>query len=212
MNFIPFDPDVEVMRRRRRLPHWFQSGRTYYVTFRLADSLPQSKRDAIRMEREEWITARGVAKLEDLSDDDRIRFRHRFTEKVEALLDNGYGECQLRDRANAGIVGDSLKFFDGERYELDAFVVMPNHVHLLVCPIVPCLLAEILQSWKRHSAREINRREGRTGKALWLDENFDHVVRSGRQLDYLRGYIEQNPGEAGLRCGEFLVGRGGADL
>ena len=212
MNFIPFDLDVEVRRTRRRLPHWFQNGCTYYVTFRLADSLPRAKRDGIKKEREEWLTARGVNRMEELSDEDRRRYRHFFTEKIEVLLDNGYGACQLRDPDNAGIVGDALKFFDGERYELDAFVVMPNHVHLLVCPTAPVQLSEILGSWKRHSAREINRREERTGRPLWLDENFDHVVRSGRQLECLRGYIEQNPVVAGLREGEFLVGRGGADL
>jgi len=79
-----------------------------------------------------------------------------------------------------------------ERFrELDAFVVMPNHVHLLVCPVKPFTLPKILQSWKRHAAREINRRMGRTGKALWLDENFDHVVRSSKQLDYLRGILSR---------------------
>ncbi len=212
MNFIGFDPDVEVSRTRRRLPHWFQIGRTYCVTFRLADSLPRLTRDAIKIERAEWLAARGVAKMEELSDEDRVRFRHRFTKKVDALLDNGYGECQLRDSANAAIVGDALTFFDGDRYELDAFVVMPNHVHLLVCPIKPLALPKILQSCKRHAAREINRRMGRTGQALWLDENFDHLVRSSKQLDCLRIYIEQNPGKAGLKNGEYLLGQGGAVL
>ena len=60
MDFLPFDPEADVSRSRRRLPHWFQEGRTYYLTFRLADSLPKSTRKEINEEREKWLIAQGI--------------------------------------------------------------------------------------------------------------------------------------------------------
>ncbi len=90
---------------------------------------------------------------------------------------------------------------------LDAFVVMPNHVHALVQPWVDHALESILHSWKSYSANAINRRLGRRGR-LWLDESFDHIVRNGDHLDGLRSYIRENPNKAGLRRGQYILGCG----
>jgi len=102
----------------------------------------------------------------------------------------------------AGIVASSLHFFSEDRYELGDFVIMPNHVHLLVrfygehSPKAQC------KSGKRFTAAKINRCLGRKGH-FWQDESFDHLVRSEEEFDYLREYIESNPMKASLSSGEF---------
>jgi type I restriction enzyme R subunit len=113
-------------------------------------------------------------------------------------------DCLLAQPENAGIVARAMEHFDGERYLLGDYVVMPNHVHVLLVPLEGFSLTEILRSWKAFTAREINLRAGRSG-GLWQRESFDHIVRSGEQLERIRGYIADNP--AGLREGTFLVRR-----
>ena len=208
MDFMPFDPKLETSRKRRRLPHWYQSRRTYFVTFRLADSLPCKAREEIRKEKSDWFRQHGISSADELLElpgQLRRQFRDRFSRRIELLLDNGLGDCVLKDPENSRILANTFRHFDRTRYYLDSFVIMPNHVHLLACPIAPHSLPKILQSWKRYSARKINDRMNRTGQSLWLDESFDHIVRNGDQLERFRRYIEQNPLRAGLRPGEFLL-------
>lgn len=206
MPFVPFNPDENVQRTRRALPHWVQEGRTYFVTFRLADSMPREKREQIEAQRDAWMHAKGLQSLdeiENLSEDDRKEYHRIFTAKIHDLLDAGYGSCVLSEPENAQVVSSALLFFDGNRVETLAFVVMPNHVHVLACPIPPHTLSDLLHSWKRHTSREINKRQGTSG-TLWLDENFDHIVRSPEQLKRFRNYIRDNPKKAHLPTGTFL--------
>ena len=206
MSFVPFNPAENVQRTRRTLPHWFQDGRTYFVTFRLADSMPREKREQVEAQRDAWMHAKGIAALdqiETLPEEDRKEYHRIFTAKIHELLDAGYGSCVFREPENAQIVANALLFFDGTRCEMPALVVMPNHVHLLTCPLPPHTLSELLHSWKRHTSREINKRLGRSG-TLWLDENFDHIVRSQEQLEHFRNYIRDNPKKARLPAGSYL--------
>jgi type I restriction enzyme R subunit len=206
MPFIPFNPVENVQRTRRALPHWFQEGRTYFVTFRLADSMPREKREQLEAQRNAWMHAQGLKSLDEiefLSEEDRKVYHRLFTVKIHELLDAGYGSCALRDPENAQIVSNALMFFDGQRCEMISFVVMPNHVHVLTCPIEPHSLSELLHSWKRFTSREIHKRTGETG-TLWLDENFDHIVRTEHQLEHFRNYIRDNPKKARLPEGTFI--------
>lgn len=206
MPFVPFNPDENVQRTRRTLPHWVQEGRTYFVTFRLADSMPREKREHLEAQRDAWIRAKGLRSLdeiENLSEDDRNEYHRIFTAKIHDLLDAGYCYCVLREPENAHAVSRALLFFDGNRVEMLAFVVMPNHVHVLACPIPPHTLSDLLHSWKRHTSKESNKRMGTSG-TLWLDENFDHIVRSPEQLQHFRNYIRDNPKKAHLPTGTFL--------
>ncbi|MCF6313920.1 MAG: transposase [Verrucomicrobiales bacterium] len=215
MPFEAFNPESETQRSRRNLPHWVQSDRTYFVTFRLADSLPRSNRDLLKQERLTWLRSHGLTSPEEIGSlpkSDQHIYHNLFSEKLEALLDNGYGNCVLKNNDLSSLVKTSLHFFDSQRYHLDEYVIMPNHVHLLVCPIEKFSLSSILHSWKRHSAREINRILGNTGTSLWMDENFDHIVRSIDHLQHYRHYIRQNPIEANLPKNTFLLGRGNASL
>jgi type I restriction enzyme R subunit len=210
--FQPFVKDgKEVTKSLRRLPHWQQEGVCYYVTFRLADSMPASVMGEWLTRRAIWLERHGIScKKEDridvsgLPSDHQREYRRVFGEEFQRQLDRGHGSCLLRKPANAKVVADTLLHFDGERYDVGDFVVMPNHVHVLVLPKEGHTLSEILKSWKGFSARQINLLEGREG-ALWQKESFDHIIRSRRQLDVVREYIRENPNVAKLRDGEFVV-------
>jgi type I restriction enzyme R subunit len=130
-------------------------------------------------------------------------FNTMFTREFMAYLDRGYGACPLRDPRAANVVAGALRHFDGDRYWLGDFVVMPNHVHVLVCLIGSTGLEPQCDSWKSYTAREISRLLGRRGR-LWQAESFDHLVRSPEQFDYLRRYIAENPEKAHLQHGDYL--------
>ena len=99
-------------------------------------------------------------------------------------------------------MADSLLHFDGDRYDLTDFVVMPNHVHVLVAfPDESSMLAQC-DSWKHFTTTQINRALGRKGR-FWQQDGFDHLVRSVEQFEYLRRYIAENPRRANLQLGEF---------
>ncbi len=98
------------------------------------------------------------------------------------------------------MVADSLRCFDGDRYDLGDFVIMPNHVHLLVQFVGEGRLKKQCQSWKHFTAREINRSLGKAGH-FWQGETYDHIVRSEFDFDRYRKYIAENPVKAGLKEG-----------
>ena len=100
-------------------------------------------------------------------------------------------------------MANSLQHFDGDRYELTDFVVMPNHVHVLVAfPDEESLLKQS-ESLKHFTATKINRLIGSSGR-YWEQDGFDHLLRSDVQFEYLRNYIANNPIKARLKPGEFL--------
>jgi REP element-mobilizing transposase RayT len=94
-------------------------------------------------------------------------------------------------------VENALLFFDGERYRMHAWVVMPNHVHALFTPLNGLGLAEILRSWKSFTSKEANKLLGQTGH-FWQCEYFDRFIRDAEHFDNVVRYIESNPVKAGL--------------
>ena len=116
--------------------------------------------------------------------------------QIEAYLDSGRGGCFLRQPEIAALVQENLLHFDGERYCLLAWVVMPNHVHTLI-EILRTPLAEILHGWKSFTGKAANRRLNRTGD-FWQDEYFDRFIRDEEHFHKARRYIENNPVKAGL--------------
>jgi carbamoylphosphate synthase large subunit len=212
--FRGFDEHAEIHQTRRNLPHWEQEGATYFVTFRLADAVPADLAAQWREELRTWQKFHPPPWDAPTA----YEYQQRFIEGREGWLDQGHGSCVLRDPNVAGIVVDALRHFDGERYHLDAFVVMPNHVHLLVQPLTGNSLPEILKSWKRYAAKAINQKLGRTG-TLWMEESFDRIVRDWDSLVRYRAYIGRNPETAKLAKGEFVLaveeklhGEGNTDL
>jgi REP element-mobilizing transposase RayT len=167
---------------RGYLPHFDGAQVTQFVTFRLADSLPQRLLETWRSELKK-----------EAGTDIEATLRRR----IEAYLDPGHGECHLRNPLVAGLVQSSLMFFDGDRYKLSAWVVMPNHVHALMTPHEGRRLSKILQSLKSYSANEANKILSRQGK-FWQQESFDRYICNHKHFVSVVRYIENNPVKAGL--------------
>jgi REP element-mobilizing transposase RayT len=166
-------------------------------------------------DRRRWLAAHGInpddpnwsVQLRNLADTQQGEFHRTVTLAFHRYLDAGYGECVLRHPEAANIVATAFRHFNGERYHLSDFVVMPNHVHVLLGLIGKTDLADVCYSWKKYTANQINRLLGRRGH-FWQGESFDHIVRSGGQFEYLRTYIAANPEKARLKPGEFILYRG----
>jgi REP element-mobilizing transposase RayT len=185
-----FNPYTEIdIRDGGNLPHWEQGSVWYFITFRLADALPKEVIDKIEAQRAEWKRSHAMDRL---SDEEKKEYHRLFSERYEALLNAGHGSCLLRESENARIVENALHFFDRQCYELDEYIIMPNHVHLLVKPLTDHELVDILDSWKSFTANKINRRVGRSGQ-LWQHESYDHIVRNERAMQAIRRYIIENP-------------------
>ena len=116
-------------------------------------------------------------------------------------LDKGLGACVLRRPELSKIVADSLLYFNGDRYHIGDFVVMPNHVHLLVCLLGDTDLLKQCHSWKKFSAGKINKVIGKTGR-FWQEKSFDHLVRSPEQFCAIQQYIRKNPSH--LQNGDYF--------
>ncbi len=192
-----FSPYQEVQISERNLPHWKQDGKTYFVTFRLADSLPAEKLRQLKMEREEWTRKHESKPALELSPLEKEQYYRLFHQRVEEWLDQGAGACVLADLENGRIVADALQHFEGKRYFLGEWIVMPNHVHVVITTKADEDLSKILHSWKSFTAKEINRRLGRKGN-LWQEESYSHLVRNGQELYRINEYIAANPGKAGV--------------
>jgi REP element-mobilizing transposase RayT len=191
----PEDQSVKI-REGAHLPHWTKSGSIYAVNFRLADSLPPAVLEQWKQER---LAIVQIAKDQrrSLSLEEMNRLEHLHSERIEAYLDAGHGECVLRKPEVAQIVAGALKRFDGKWYDLLAWCIMPNHVHVVVRPLTGGELSKILQSWKGSSAREINRLLGKTG-SLWMTESYDHLIRDEEDLVHAVDYAWSNPDYANL--------------
>jgi REP element-mobilizing transposase RayT len=121
-----------------------------------------------------------------------------YSERVDNYLDTGRGDCWLRQRAIADLVANALRFHQNTRFDLLAWVVMPNHVHVVVRPRPGWTLSKILQSWKGYTGRKANLLLRRTGQTFWQDESFDHLVRNDDDLHRCCHYTTANPVNAGL--------------
>jgi len=182
------DRQAEIENLSGNLPHWRQPGVTYFVTFRTDDSIPQEKLRQWLAEREAWLKAHPLPHNEAT----RREYGRRFTSRFHKWLDAGYGACVLARPECREIVEAALRYFHGQRYTLDEFVVMPNHVHVIVTPLPGHELSNILHSWKSYTSKQINKRLGQSG-TFWQKESFDHILRSPEQLAKVRQYIRDNP-------------------
>jgi len=172
---------------RGYLPHRDEPGLTQFVTFHLADSFPQSLRS-------EW---EHLSKVED-------DFERR--KQLEEYLDKGRGECHLRRPEIAKLVEENFRQFSDiletpapeslSRYELRAWVVMPNHVHVLF-KVGQVSMGETVGAWKRHTGRLANGLLGKRG-AFWADDYFDTYMRDAKHERKTIRYIENNPTKARL--------------
>jgi putative DNA methylase len=167
---------------RGYIPHFTGNGVTQHITFRLPDSMPRAVIEGWEME------------LKTLPESKRQQQRY---ELVERYLDAGHGACHLREAQCAEVVQNAILFFAGERHDLHAWCVMPNHVHALMTPYEGWTWSEIAGSWLSFSAKECNKILGRTGQ-FWQREPFDRYMRDQKHFEKTVQYIENNPVKAGL--------------
>ena len=212
MEFNPFNPHAEVKLYRRHLPHWRQAGATYFVTFRLADSIPRSILLQWREERSLWLKAHGIT--DGIPEEDRVkryavipekerkRVEQNDARQLHIELDRCHGCCLLRLAANAEILQQALLHFHGQRIGLGDFVIMPNHVHLLVQPFEGYPLEEWLQSVKSYASRRFDKQSMIEGK-VFQQESYDRIVRNRDELEAYRKYIANNGTKADLSESEY---------
>ena len=185
------------IRDRGRLPHWEKESATYFITFRLADSLPQAVLERITSERNAIVqTANQLHR--PLSPDERRKIQRLSTPIIEQYLDQGSGACHLQGAAVAAEVAATLSHFDEKRYRLFAWCVMPNHVHVVVKLFPGQTLAEVVHSWKSFTAKEANRVLGLHGR-FWQREYYDHLARNQAEFERAIRYVAANPEKANLK-------------
>lgn len=167
---------------RGYLPHFSDTVHPQFVTFRLFDSMPQE------------VLRRWAKELEQLP---KAALEMEQKKRIEAYLDSGYGSCSLNDPRIAANVQEALLHFENDRYALHAWVIMPNHVHVLFTPLGNWEWGKILHSWRSYTAHECNKMLQRQGE-FWQPDPFDRYIRDEQHFANALAYIEKNPVKAGL--------------
>jgi REP element-mobilizing transposase RayT len=187
------DPFRSGIHSRGYLPHVKREGSSYFVTFRLADSLPKEVLLDFKRQQAEKLRA-----LTDGKPAAREAIDLEFQRQIERYLDLGAGDCHLQRPEVAQMVAEALLYFHEKQYLLEEWVIMPNHVHLVLWPMPNHTLSDILRSRKRHTARQANLLLGRTGDSFWQHESYDHWIRNDEEKARIRRYIRNNPVKAKL--------------
>ena len=195
-----FNPYADIRFTANRLPHWQQESGLYFVTFRLADAVPQNLRTQWESERDAWLRLHP----RPWSSEVEREYHERFSSTIERWLDAGHGSCILRRQDCANIVAEALRHFDGKRLALIASIVMPNHVHAVFVQHPSWPLEKLVRSWKSFTSHKINSLLSRGG-TLWQRDYFDRLVRDQRHFANCVRYIRRNPKRAGLRSGEYIL-------
>ena len=191
MNYL--NPDSEIDKSGGELPHWQQDGVLQFVTFRLADALPLSLLREWQQERLRWLAAHPQPWSKEVGEE----YHRQFSAKIEHWLDQGMGSCLFSDPDTRQVLADCLMRFEGERVFHQAWVIMPNHVHVLFKPNVP--MEKLLQAWKGHAARILGR------GPLWQRDYHDTMIRDADHHANVLRYIRRNPLKAKLADGEFTL-------
>jgi REP element-mobilizing transposase RayT len=177
---------------RNSLPHLKREGATYFVTFRLEGALPAVVLKRFKQERDA-ILAQSLAAKRPLTWVEQEELFRWYSTRVDNYLDASHGECFLRDPEIADVVAGAIRHFSGKRYELHAWVIMPNHVHAVLRPLGMYTLSALLHSWKSFTASEANRRLHRAGQPFWQTESYDHLIRDDADLHRCCHYTTMNP-------------------
>lgn len=225
--FRGLDEGRPVKKYQRNLPHWRQDGATYFVTFRLAGSIPRAVLEAWDLDRITWLRAhhvnpewkdsdpgRFITTYEAIPRIEREQHEKHLARQLHFELDRGHGCCVLRHEEPSRMLADAMRFFDNERWWPGDFVVMPNHVHLLAQPRGASELEDILGSVKKFASRRIREWAKECGQEIelppariWQQESYDRIVRVPAELAAYRKYILLNPKKACLREGAFRYHR-----
>jgi REP element-mobilizing transposase RayT len=192
-------PFLSGIHTRGYLPHVKREGAFYFVTFRLADSLP--KKTLLQFEREKAERTRRLnefAKRGQTINDSEEQIARDFRRKIERYLDRGAGTCHLRRPDIADLVANAMRHFHESRYVLQEWVVMPNHVHAIIWPMPNHLLSDILKSWKQFTSRRAKKILSMAAEPFWQPESYDHWIRNDDEKARIARYIRNNPVTARL--------------
>ncbi|MFZ4774613.1 MAG: DNA methyltransferase [Terrimicrobiaceae bacterium] len=183
-----FNPLTETGLSEHKLPHWNQADCLCFVTWRMDDALPRPLVEEWKRDRDLWLKDHP----EPWDAETTRNYHELFSVRLNEWLDAGHGSCVLRQPNIRRLVADALGHFDGTRYHLSSYVLMPNHVHVLLRLIPGSLLPDILHSWKSFTAKAINKALNWTG-TLWQAEYWDTLIRNERHLAACLAYIRDNP-------------------
>ena len=170
-----------IERHGSKLPHWQQEDCMQFITFRLKDSLPQRKLKEWQAARNIWIRLHP----EPWSFDEQMEYNLRFTKQFESWLDKGHGACLFKNISLRKILQEVLMYAQGQKVEHVAWVIMPNHVHLLCRPRHP--IGQLIKAWKGVSARRIG------CGSIWQANYRDTLIRNEKHFEAVVKYIRRNP-------------------
>lgn len=178
----------------RQMPVWHYRGkfphREYkqfqFITYRLYDSVPQKVINA-------WKEELKITQM-TMPNDPKVQ---ELKKRIDKYEDAGYGQCFLKDDKIAAMVQENLFHFDGIRYNVLRWCIMPNHVHVLIEVMEGWTLSSIMHGWRSYTAHQANKILGRKGD-FWMDEYFDRFIRDERHMETVINYIDNNPIKAGL--------------
>ncbi len=170
---------------RGYLPHFDDARTQQFITFRLGDAVPRQVLDVYQ---EKLTSARQAGNHLDCA---------KIQNVLDRYMDQGYGACYFKQPELASVVEKALQFFHGERYELIAWTIMPNHVHVLITEYEGFSLSSVVQSWKSYTSKQVNKLLGRRG-TLWQREYYDRYIRDLNHFFKVLYYIDFNPVKAGL--------------
>ncbi len=174
------EDEIKGYYKRKHLPHYDNDKVFQFITYRLFDSVPKN------------LLYRWMEQLEMDGNIEKGSEKYIALErKIHGYEDSGYGECYLKNPLIYNIVKEAFEQFDQVRYELVDWVIMPNHVHVLISPKLGYSLPKIVQSWKAYTARQANKVLGRQGQ-FWMKDYFDRYIRSEEHLCKVIAYIDKN--------------------
>lgn len=188
---------------RRHLPHIQPRGATFFITFRLANSLPAEVLEKLESERAAIeIEVNAMTDPDEKCRCKKIKQKKWFAKWDDALDKVQIGDFYLREPEIAATVANSIRFHDGKWFDVIAYCIMPNHVHLVITPFEKTenqeySLSEILHNIKRNSAKQSNKILGRAG-SFWQHESYDHFIRDDAEQERVVKYVLNNPVKAGL--------------
>ncbi|MGI6223589.1 MAG: transposase [Prevotella sp.] len=176
-----FNPREKIEKEeKRKLQHWVQEGKLYFVTFRLADSIPK---EAIKQ----------IVETLNLFERE-INYNEKILlhKEMEKYLNKGYGECLLKEKKYREIVEQSIEYYNNRKYRIDSFVIMPNHIHIILQMIEGNELIDIIKNLKHFITHQINSVRGKKDK-IFQKGFYDRIIRDPYELNALRLYIKENP-------------------
>jgi REP element-mobilizing transposase RayT len=175
------DGNEQIQTHGHKLPHWQQGEVIQFVTFRLGDAMPVSKLSIWKGKRDIWLQHHpGPWDLKTTKE-----YHRKFTDQLERWLDQGSGSCLFKESSNRLTLERTFMYDQENRAQHHAWVIMPNHVHLLFTPKIP--LPKLIKSWKGVSARKMGQ------GSIWQRNYRDTLIRDGSHFANAIRYIRRNP-------------------